>query len=70
MTISGLYDRILLSIIFVDTSKFCSHDCYIFAYRYCSRKVASKKVADNIASQFNLPVEVSYKLTLIKFFVA
>nr|APZ84457.1 structure-specific endonuclease subunit MUS81-1 [Zea mays subsp. mays]APZ84461.1 structure-specific endonuclease subunit MUS81-1 [Zea mays subsp. mays]APZ84470.1 structure-specific endonuclease subunit MUS81-1 [Zea mays subsp. mays]APZ84471.1 structure-specific endonuclease subunit MUS81-1 [Zea mays subsp. mays]APZ84473.1 structure-specific endonuclease subunit MUS81-1 [Zea mays subsp. mays] len=27
-------------------------------FGYCSRKVASKKVADNIGSQFNVPVEV------------
>ena len=59
-----------ISIIFVQTHQNFVLMIVTFLHRYSSRKVASKKVADNIGSQFKVPVEVSYKLTLIKFFVA
>jgi len=57
-----------ISIIFVQTHQNFVLMIVTFLHRYSSRKVASKKVADNIGSQFNVPVEVSYKLTLINFF--
>jgi hypothetical protein len=66
MTVSYSY----ISIIFVQIHQNFALMIITFLHRYSSRKVASKKVADNISSQFNVPVEVSYKLTLIKFFVA
>jgi hypothetical protein len=66
--ISGLYDRILLiqELYMLKHIRICYHDCYLFSCRSRSRKVASRKVADNICSQFNVSVQVSYKQTSTK----